>query len=259
MGEYYRTDDNQIRAHFAFRVGLLARQYEGLVLNAGLKDTATYDGTLTACLLQALLVNTEELRKNMIEEGNLKSLFDTKIKDDDSWGIIQCMIRKDSFRKRSFKLKHLVTHLRNALSHPTKIDLKRGDRITTGYTTIPEERLVNRFLFVDAPDIKHNGQPRSHYREIIEPELSQLKGVTLQREERTDGAEKYILIKGGAPYFRQFIIEIPLQNLKQLLFQLSLLLAQPMFKEWDGRHIEDGLFEMDQSELIDIDETHLEV
>jgi hypothetical protein len=257
--EYFRTQDNQIRSDFAYRIGILARQYEELAKQSGVKPEELYDGTLTIALLQALLVNTSELIKEMSDSSGQKRTFNALVGKDPSWGLSKDMITFDTHRDKPTKFKHLLVHIRNALSHPTKIDLDMEKRISTGYTTKREGKYVSRFLFIDAPDIKSNGQPKSYYREIIEQELGQLSGVELQREVREDKTDKYILVKDGAHYFRRFVVDIPLEPLKKLLQELSLLLAQPMLKEWDGEHIKKDIFEMDRIDLIDVDKPLLEV
>jgi hypothetical protein len=139
-------------AHHAYR---LLAQYESLDLS----EEQRFDVTLHLCVLQMLLANSVELviatnseRKKAQWLAPLEPLVDRLI---DHPGAIE----QDTFPDPGPDTLQVLTHLRNALSHPRMTHTLPPT--TTGYTTNSDGRgVITSVTFTDSPDYNTKGRLR---------------------------------------------------------------------------------------------------
>ena len=205
--QYHETCEGQIRADLARRIGLImANEYKG-----------NYDVTLCLSLFQTLLTQCQELIKS-IDIGDLphKMLFDPLTKYP-VYGVSTDFIVLDNFspdskpkntwskRDNLFKVQESI---RNSLCHPIPkaVDLITDKYLTTGYTAAYKNSKIDKVIFIHSPNINSQGK--------------------LKKDKNGQ----------DVPY-KVFRIDMPVDHLKTLLFNLSQLLAQPLDKGWNGKYI----------------------
>ncbi|MDP1990659.1 MAG: hypothetical protein Q8K00_06500 [Syntrophales bacterium] len=234
MTEYLRDSNNQIQASLACRIGKIEAQYSKCI--ESYPKEKRYDVTLHICLLQNLLTSCSELVRAMKNNKRKKSFFAEEFTEASVfWGLTPKMIVTDTFVREKIVHFDVITHLRDALSHPTILDLASG-YISTGYTTIePIEGEIAQFAFISSPDVRKN-HPK-YYENKVEAEL-QLKQpgypLTTYVKQVNDPSINYQVWSENAPYMRVFRIDVPVDCLKTLLVGLSNHLAQPILRDWDG-------------------------
>ena len=149
--EYFRDERNKIQADFSYRLGIILNQYEKIL--PSLDENKQYDYTLYICALQSLLTYCSELIKEMSNDHRLYSIFDASMTSNGYFNLEHIVVRTYS-PSYNLKIKNLITHLRNSLSHPTQLEPEGNIRLT-GFTTIKDEsNKINKYVFIDSPDIR---------------------------------------------------------------------------------------------------------
>jgi hypothetical protein len=169
--EYYRDPKNQIQADVAYRLGMIANQYR--TLSAPTEED--FSVTLDVCILQNLLTTCAELLKSMSRNERQVNYPTADIGKLIVWGLRPNMIEINTFRGQPTG-EVVLRRLRNALSHPTALDI--NDRFpSSGYTTIPDgSGTIRRYCFVNSPDTARSGHPKSFsQREEAERRLEQAR------------------------------------------------------------------------------------
>ncbi len=239
MGEYFRELNNRIQAGFALNTGKLLFQYRSLTAN--LPPTQKYEATLTICALQALLTNCTELMRAM--KRNQPGFWTAPITDiPGHWGIRRSFIVSNTFPDE-LTYGGFITHLRNALSHPTSPD-SAHQHPTTGYTTRPDgSNLITRFCFTDSPWVDRGcirSMASSSDEEQVKKTLTSFqrsqRGANELKVENIQG--KYRIYHGNQIYLPVFVAELPLNALTDLAINLANHMAQPTLENWDGRTIQ---------------------
>ena len=134
--EYERTDDGQIQAAFAQRVGQLLVQYDQW--RHQVPTVEQFEATLTIALLQSLLTMCNELIRKKKEPREIRSLAwlaDRRLDEEPPLlGLtVDCVMQRWP-SKKGLTYRDIIECLRNALSHPlpqTSVGLP-----TTGFTTV---------------------------------------------------------------------------------------------------------------------------
>ena len=194
--EYFRDRQNKIQADFSYRLGIILSQYESLL--PSLEENKKYDSTLYICALQSLLTYCSELIKEMSNDHRLYSFFNASIMNDGYFNLGNIVVRTYS-PSYNLKIKNLIAHLRNSLSHPTQFE-PEGNIKSTGYTTIKDEsNRINKYIFIDSPDIRNKKDLRRNKSDI-----------------------------------RIVKIEIEVWTLKAFVVNLCNLLSQPIKENWNG-------------------------
>jgi hypothetical protein len=240
--EYWRTDDNQILADFAYRAGIILCQYEKLIL----RNEKKFESTLYIIALQSLLTQCQELYRAMKKADQKKEFLCRLLSEEpELWGLSKGLIKIDSFGKGPITYDTIITYIRNALSHPTALDLN-SEFPSTGYTTIKDKsRIVKEFCFVNSPDTKNNRIKEFPNRESAKKAIAELQGVIPDvsiKEKHDKKRTFYQLEKDGKPFARIFRIDIPVPVVRDFVLGLSTYLAQPVQKNWDGRTVNNDLF-----------------
>lgn len=120
------------------------------------------------------------------------------------------------------------------MSHPTRLDINCPHK-STGYTTNGESIIIEAILFVDSPDVKGIGIPKSHKTE--EEAIAVIKQKNdfpqnIQITQNVYGRFGYEL--NGLPFYRIFEIELCPQQLFTLTYSLCSYLSHPLITTWDG-------------------------
>jgi hypothetical protein len=196
---------------------------------------------MAVCALQALLTNCTELMSAM--KHHQQGFWPDSITDiPGHWGIKRSFVVSNTFPDE-LTYKKFITHLRNALSHPTSPN-KAPKHPTTGYTTLPDgSGVITRFCFTDSPWVAMgciHSKASSSDKKKVKSTLDSLKRNTQQ----TDGlevklnGEKYQIYRGNEIYLPIFEAELSLSALTDLAIELANHLAQPIEDSWDGRTIQ---------------------
>ncbi len=141
--EYRRDKNDQIHAEYCYRLGKVFEQYESL----NLKNEEDYKWTLLIALLQSISTNCTQYLEKILKHSGFsdfsKSLFDC------GWGLENTVIEPRD-RNYVLKLSEYLRHIRNALSHPTRINLDSPSP-TTGFCSLKESDEITAFMFIDHP------------------------------------------------------------------------------------------------------------
>ncbi len=224
----------QIQADIARRLGMIANQYRTLSVPA----EADFSVTLDVCILQNLLATCKELLDAMSSNERRANYLSADIKMGLAWGLRPEMI-EDTFGGQ-LTGKVVLRRLRNALSHPTALDLN-APFPSTGYTTIPDgSDTIRRYCFVNSPDTKNNRPKGFPTKERAEGELAKAvregdmpKDVGIISNE--DG--KFCFGRGDKPFARIFKIYLTGEEIHALVIGLSNYLAQPIQEAGDGHTV----------------------
>ena len=228
--EYSEDPKNQIQAEFAYRLGMIAKQYR----NSRPPAEEDFSVTLDVCILQNLLTTCTELLKSM-SRNERKAYLTADIGTGLAWGLRPEMVSVNTFDGR-LTGEVVLKRLRNALSHPTALNL--NDTFpSSGYTTIPDgSGTIHHYCFVNSPDIKRSGHPRMFSQQEAERQLEQAsrdgdmpKNVGVIRY-----ADQFTFGRGDEPFARIFKIHLTGEEIHALVIGLSNHLAQPKEKDWDG-------------------------
>ena len=248
--EYQRQFD-EIQAGFALNTAKLLWQYETMTKRMSPvptgDDEPRYEGTLAVCILQALLTQCTELLDYMESESITREFFEHDIEiAPHSWGLSQAVVTVDKF-PGPLTLRRVLTHVRNAVSHPS---FRSPDSLftPTGFTTTgsaPGEPIVT-YRFTDSPWVKDG--KRYYKGRLPGATESEVRGKAKQFD-REWGSDGYLTVltapdssfdlgRDGDVYWPIFEIELPLLRLRQLAIELANYLAHKTLRDWDGRTIQ---------------------
>jgi len=230
--EYYRTDDGQIQADLARRLGIVLEQY-----HREIRSHEKYELSLCLSILQMLSTNTMELLKKLKgSEKKLNPFYNTPI-DRAIWGFDENSIKFTSFYEPNLNAEKVLRHIRNALSHPTKIDLSSSNK-TTGYTTRGNtNNNIESVLFISSPDLNARGNPRTFKSKTKAEEHFKEQGnfpKDILIAQLSDGGE-FGFWRNEEPFYRIFEIELDTISLLSLTYSLTCYLAHPLIEKWDGK------------------------
>lgn len=223
--EYERTEDGQIQAAFAMRVGKVLLHYEG----AG-REGATgerYEATLCICLLQAVLtICVETMRR---KRGSLSMELDRALKVSLSkqparFGFGEECVEIWGHDRRPPSYRGLIEVIRNALSHPTS---QSEDGLpTTGYTTVLDGTgLIESLRFVMSPWVGRNGGGKRVAEKEFQRELDKAKQLLAAGQapnfhwRKQDGA--FCLELEGQPFAPHTIVTLSVLQLRTLKFSTT--------------------------------------
>jgi len=166
--EYERTEDAQIQADFANRVGQILLQYERLKL--ALPDDQQFEVTLTIALLQSMLTQCWELLKRLhipsMAPDGLEDLVTMANRGFDDppplLGLTEACIQERWPTTQVLKYRDLIECIRNALSHPSPQHSEGLPR--TGFMTLQgDSGLIESIVFTQSPWVDFDGQLERKY------------------------------------------------------------------------------------------------
>lgn len=229
--EYYRTDDGQIQADLALRSGKILYQYSNL-----LTSHEKYEVSLSLIILQNLLTNCVELFNSMTRTEKKSNPLHKRLSDEDPYSLSSCVV-KNTFRESDISMVTVLRHMRNALSHPTKIKLNDG-LVSTGYTTEGKTSSIEKVIFVTSPDVKFSKSDFSVFKEY--PDIDSAEKILQSGDfpkEVTIGQSnenKYAFYLNGDAFYRIFQIELTPDQIFDLTMALCSFLSHPLNQNWDG-------------------------
>ena len=210
MTEYFREPNNRIQAGFAQHTGKLLVQYRDLTVK--LRPTHKYEATLAVCALQALLTNCTELMSSM--QRDQRGFWSAPIPDigQGHWGISSSFVVRNTFPDE-LTYEKFITHLRNALSHPTSAD-RAPKHPTTGYTTVSDGTgVITKFRFTDSPWVDR-GCIHSKASSSDEEKINRTLSAFLRNRKDANDLDvrstqgKYQIYKGNKLYLPIFVAEL---------------------------------------------------
>lgn len=227
--DYEKTEDGQIQAAFARRVGKVLLQYEAATQAFAPADK--HEATLCICLLQAVLTQCAKAmqRKGGPLRQELDAVLNVQLKDHPprfgfDEGCISMWGQTNSFPK----YRDIIQVIRNALSHPT---VQSGEgHPTTGYITVLEGTgFVQEFRFVASPWVNDAGRPKGYAAGERESKMRQAREiVAADQKTKLEWVERcgnYFLSLEGQPFVRHTIVTLSVLQLRTLTLELSDLLA----------------------------------
>jgi hypothetical protein len=228
--QYFRTDDGQIQADYARRLGIILKQYHEQII-----ATEKYEVSLSLSILQSLLTHCIELLNNLKSSDKKKNPFYDPPIDSAVWGFDNNSIKHNTFFQPELTAEKIVRHIRNALSHPTKININLPHK-TTGYITKGDTTLIETIIFVSSPDLNSRGNSKTY-------KTKEAAESTLIRDGNFPGDVQVIQLANGQfgyqlndeAFHRIFKIELTPHKLLTLTYSLSSYLSHPLIKLWDGR------------------------
>lgn len=237
--EYFRDPNNQILADMAYRMGKIVLQYK----EANIVEER-YEATLNISILQWLLTNCQELIRAMSRSERKKCFLSAKLGDNKHLLKISTdMVKRNTFLDNQLTYERVLCHIRDALSHPTGLNIE-SVYPSTGYTSIlGSSDEITTFTFVNSPDTRKNNYKKYPDRSKAEYAKKKLIAIddfyetVLISEEILGNQQKYFLALDGKPFVRLFRIDISVQDLHDLIVELSNYLAQSMQDGWDGETI----------------------
>jgi len=227
--EYFKTEDGQIQADLARRLGIVLKQY-----HIQLISSEKYEVSLSLSILQTLLTNCVELLNNLkTRDEQSNPLYQFPI-DPTKWGFDENNIIVNTFYQPYLTTEKVVRHIRNSLSHPTKIQLTSKEK-TTGYITKSDTPSIEKVLFISSPDLNGKGNSKKYKSKQQAEEKIRIDGnfptdVQVYQTENNDFAFQ----QQGKPFHRIFEIVLSPENLLTLTYSLASYLSHPLLKTWDS-------------------------
>lgn len=228
--EYFRDIDGQIQADIAYRLGRIILQYESLSLN----PKQRFESTLYLAVLQNMLTNCIELLNSLSSRERKENfIFNGSIENENIFNLRPNQIIQNTFVEE-MSCEKIIRHIRNALSHPTQLDIN-SELCSTGYNTIANERnVISEYCFVDSPDTKENRLKIYNQKEdalrLIQREKNIPKDIMIVNTK--NGGYKFEI--DGKDYARIIKIVLSTNELRNLTLGLCTYLAQPIQTNWNG-------------------------
>jgi hypothetical protein len=235
MAEYYLDKEGQIYADIAYRLGVIVKQYNNHIDD---NDANNFDSTLHLTFLQNLLTIYSEMWKN--KSYGLPSIWstplyncETLITNSNFYGIEPKLVLVNNFVRETETILSFLTHVRNALSHPTSV--ATGSAIqSTGYYSLSDEfGKISKYVFIDSPDVKvsRNGLNRAKIFNSKE-DFNAFKGRNEMKQHPFSCEE--VNGKFELRNHRIYKVCLSVDQLKKLVLNLSKFLAQPIQNNWNG-------------------------
>jgi hypothetical protein len=238
--EYERTDDGQIQAAFAQRVGQVLVQYDAWRNQVPLMER--YESTLTIALLQSLLTMCQELlrKKRLPRELEAMSLMASRSLEQQPTllGLSADCIRQRWPTEHGLTYRTVIEFLRHALSHPGS---QCGTRLPrTGFTTVPgTSDLIEVYEFTQSPWVSSSGSDltpkyfskdtgNSPPAKLVE-EINQWarnNGVSGLFVEKVNG--RWQAVMDGEPFIPVLRLQLNVSQLRVFTMGLSDYLSEPM-------------------------------
>jgi len=237
MAEYYLDYQGQIYADMAYRLGVIVKQYDSKVSK---EDKSNFDSTLCVTFLQSLLTIYQELFRNgngyPITRTDIFYSNKTSILSENCLEIKADWIQRNSFNGEAETVEKFITHLRNALSHPTAINVNSEIMSTGFYAETSLDRKISGYVFVDSPDVNKNNKAKNF--DDINKFENYVKRFDNYPFEFEIINRKYFIINP-----RICVVRLSVLDLKNLVLKLSLFLAQPVQMHWNGLLFNDNILE----------------
>lgn len=228
--QYERTKNGLIQASIAHRLGVVLKQYYECQL-----DEEKFEVSLTLAILQNLLTNCIELFNSLSGSQRKENpLTNELVSHTSTWGISSQCVTTHTFDQGKLTYEKVFRHLRNALSHPTELNLE-SEYLSTGYTTDLTSRIIDKVIFVSSPDVNGRNSQIRRYRSLDEAQQKKSGDGTFPKDvEIVAYGDKYQFSINSKPFIRVCRIELTPMQLLNLTYALSSYLSHPLQRDWDG-------------------------
>jgi hypothetical protein len=226
MAEYYLDDKGQIYADLAYRLGKIISQYDEIIPR---NDPCNFDSSLCICILQNLLTIYDEMFSKVrngfpLSRSNFYYNPNAQLSGENYLSLNKSMVLNDTFNKGN-NVGIFLKHLRNSLSHPTKVN-KDVSIPSTGYISNSDgKKIIHEYIFIDSPDTLNNSVKVFNGIDLFESYCK--KNNYLFEKSISNGK---ITISNP----RMYEIRLTTTQLKDLTLKLAKFIAQPIQKHWDG-------------------------
>jgi hypothetical protein len=187
----HRTHWGIVFSDVVVRAVAALEQYK--LMSQGWAESEKFEATLTLSVAQTVLGATSELERALKrqKDGNepdLAELHDFVSLDETTY---LCRTGEtETLQKNELDGAELLTHLRNALSHPVPCT-PDGVLPLTGYASVADEGRIARFVFVDSPWVDLQEGPNNTGKAIIR----HLYGQKLVKDEAKASSQRAAVIK----------------------------------------------------------------
>lgn len=235
MGAYYLDNQGQIYADVAYRLGVIVKQYDSIIAK---NHEQNFDSTMSISFLQNLLTIYSEFWKN--ESYGIPPFWldpfyhcKTSISENNYFGIEPTMLLENNFVRENQTISTFLTHIRNALSHPTSVATDGGIQSTGYYSLFDQFGRISNYVFIDSPDVKVNNNGTNRPKSFNS--LALFNNYKENHQMRKHPF-KYEEVNGKIELRNHRIYKVCLSvdQLKKLVIDLSKLIAQPIQKNWNG-------------------------
>lgn len=243
--EYFRDEKYCVRASLASRLLAVMNQYDEC--SCSVTSTEKYDVTLALCIFQNLLTHFTELINVMKKKH--PDRWNQQVSDIAEPGSFTLsMIKKDTHRSVPPTRAEFLEHLRNAMSHPAWMGGDENNLPTSGYSSSSSSGLIGKIILIDSPFVsegrlcftkKIKSSEKAGKREASTKRLNDLikkyvnRGVTnLYIQSLPNGDE--VIMKDGNIFVPVFVVEIGVEDIKQIIKSLAHELSHPSIPNWDG-------------------------
>ena len=241
--EYKLTEDAQIQASFAHRIGQIFLQYENYQTSLPIEEK--FEATLVIALLHSMMAHCAELIKERKPEkmqiglDDLIRLANRELNNSPSLlGLTtDCIIERWPSTKAA-TYRDALQCIRNALSHPLPQNQNRYAR--TGYTSENnQQNQINAFIFTHSPWVGPKGNLNPRFKLANENNKTAVEEMKNEinkwaRDNNVINIE-YTSINGfltptidGKEFIPVFRICINVHGLRLLLLGLSDYLSEPL-------------------------------
>ena len=227
MAEYYLDEKGQIYGDLAFRLGNIIKQYGNHIDK---NDPYNFDSSLCICILQNLLTIYDEMfpiwNGYPMTRGSIFYNPQALLSKENYFALNNEMVLKNSFLMEDQIVGSFMKHIRNSLSHPTKLKQSQEIQSTGYYSVSNSSKFIEGYIFIDSPDVDNNS-PKSF--------SNNLKFLNYCKKNRGYGFEKKIVdsrIFISNP--RIYKVQLSTDELKDLTLKMAKFIAQPIQKNWDG-------------------------
>ena len=244
MAAYYEDHQGQIYADMAHRLGVIVKQYDYYIDE---DDDMNFDSTMCVTFLQNLLTIYCEYWKN--EKFGLPAIWreplyyrDTLISSKNYFGIEPSMVIENNIVKEVVSTFNFLTHLRNALSHPTAINAYSQTQSTGYYSIADSSGRISEYVFIDSQDVKVDRHGRNRPKQFSN--IEKFEGF-LNGDMANGHPFTFEEVNGMLELRNHRVYKICLtsRQLKNLVVKLSSLLAQPVQKNWNGKELNPKILE----------------
>lgn len=213
----------------------------------GLMETRTLDGAV----LQTLLTSCQELIRSGSNSRRKKisSIYDTKVpvgaigKTFNCFSCLDGSIRRWEMRKNQWPTyQEVLEAVRNALSHPTEINLDHRYP-STGYTThAVRSGQIDKYVFIDSEYVKKGNQPKKWLKKRADEELIKAKDlygristelILKPIEQNQHGIEEFGLFVGERRFLPEARIEVTVREIRELVERLVKILSAAKDSRWE--------------------------
>jgi hypothetical protein len=244
MAAYYEDHQGQIYADVAHRLGVIVKQYDYYIDS---DNDRNFDSTMCVSFLQNLLTIYCEYWKN--ERFGLPAFWRESLYDKDTlisatnyFEIEPSMVVENNIIKEKDSTFNFLLHIRNALSHPTAITAN-SETQSTGYYSISDgSGRISKYVFIDSQDVIVDRYGRNRPKQFSNLEKFEM---FLNSQNAKGHPFTYEEVNGMLELRNHRIYKVCLtsRQLKDLVINLSSLLAQPVQKNWDGNDLNPNILE----------------